>query len=56
MNKKSDKLSELTFIKLVHTQAKMQIDMKKELSLDDTVNLLLDKMDKKTQKTLENNK
>ncbi len=56
MNNENNKLSEMAFIKLVHAQAKMQIDMKKELSLDDTVNLLLDEMDKKTQKTLEDNK
>jgi len=56
MNKENKELSEMSFIKLVHVQSKMQIDLKKELSLDDTLNLLLDEMDKKTQKTLEDNK
>ncbi len=45
-----------TFIDLVHTQAKMQIEMNKELSLNDVLEILLDIMTKNTKKTLENNK
>jgi len=45
-----------TFIDLVHTQAEMQIELNKELSLNDVLEILLDKMNKNTKKTLEDNK
>ena len=45
-----------TFIDLVHTQAKMQIERNEELSLNDVLEILLDMMEKKTKKTLEDNK
>lgn len=45
-----------TFIDLVHTQAKMQIERNEELSLNDVLEILLDLMEKGTKKTMEDNK